>query len=95
MITLLSCITVALHVIDWLQTRYIAKHPAGFYELNPFLGKHPSVLKVNMYFLGCIASTLVGASFLPFWWAIGIGTWWIALETFLVIRNYKIGIRFA
>ena len=41
--------------IDYLQTKQIAKHPDKFYEaLNPYLGEHPSVSKVNGYFLGAV-----------------------------------------
>ena len=39
------------HAIDWGQTRYIAKHPQDFRELNPILGDHPSVGRVNTYFI--------------------------------------------
>lgn len=42
---------LALHGMDWAQTRTIAKSPHQFHETNPFLGEHPSVGKVNNYFL--------------------------------------------
>ncbi len=35
--------------IDWRQTRYGAKNPY-WYEVNPILGKHPSVSAVDRYF---------------------------------------------
>lgn len=41
-----------LHVVDWGQTRYIAKHPDKFYEINPLIGKHPSTSKVDIYMAG-------------------------------------------
>lgn len=40
-----------LHTIDWGQTRYIATHPKDMSEVNPILGKHPSVSSVDEYFL--------------------------------------------
>src|SRR6266853_3835043 len=49
-----------LHGIDWAQTRTIAKNPNQLHETNPILGEHPSVGKVNNYFL----STLLGHWFL-------------------------------
>ena len=41
-----------LNVVDWLQTRQISKHPERWHENNPILGKHPSLLKVDSYFIG-------------------------------------------
>jgi uncharacterized protein (DUF486 family) len=39
------------HVIDWGQTRYIAQTPDKSTEYNSILGSHPSMAKVNTYFL--------------------------------------------
>jgi hypothetical protein len=39
--------------LDWLQTHQIATHPNQWSETNPILGKHPSVGKVNSYFIAC------------------------------------------
>lgn len=36
-------------IVDWAQTRTIAKDPE-FEELNPILGKKPSLGRVNSYF---------------------------------------------
>jgi hypothetical protein len=80
-------------VVDWLQTRVIAKRPERFSEINPILGKRPSLQSVDIYFTCCIAATLVGAYVLPYWWAIGAGVAVGALEAFITIRNYRIGIR--
>lgn len=46
----------ALHMIDWGQTRHIARHPEKFKELNPVLGDHPSVTEVDLYFTSSIAA---------------------------------------
>lgn len=42
---------LALHVVDWGQTLYIADHPREFHECNPILGSHPSRGEVNAYFI--------------------------------------------
>lgn len=83
-----------LTIADWSQTRYIALHPVQYYEINPLIGKHPSVDKVDRHF---VASLLVknGVFFiLPekyrFYWA-GAN---IAVSTGLVIHNNSIGIKF-
>ncbi|MHB8660707.1 MAG: hypothetical protein ACYC75_02075 [Minisyncoccota bacterium] len=51
--------------IDWSQTRHIASHPAQFCERNGYLGKHPSIGKVNRYFATGIISTVGVAVVLP------------------------------
>ena len=46
-----EAIWLGIHAIDWGQTRYIAEHPDKFSERNFILGKHPSVGRVNTYFV--------------------------------------------
>lgn len=42
----------ALHVVDWMQTRQIAKNPDKYTEgVNPILGEHPSVGRVDAWFV--------------------------------------------
>ena len=79
-------LTVSL-IIDWLQTRYIAKNPKIWSEINVYLGVHPSVGRVNVYFLICI----LAGWFVPWWLQAGV----LALETYITIRNYKLGIKIA
>lgn len=38
-----------IHLIDWGQTRQIARQPDKYYEINPILGRHPETSKVNAY----------------------------------------------
>jgi hypothetical protein len=45
-----EAVYLAVDTVDWLQTRNIARNPDQFYETNSYLGKHPSVGKVNGYF---------------------------------------------
>lgn len=47
--------SIAANIIDWGQTRTIAKNPDKYRELNTFLGDHPSVARVNNYFIGTTA----------------------------------------
>ena len=61
---LLGTTAVAALVVDWGQTRYIAKHPEAYREMNIFLGEHPSVGRVNTYFTGVIIGTVVLANWL-------------------------------
>jgi len=42
-------------VIDWAQTRYIAKHPDKFTEVNPILGKKPSTDNVDAFMVARLA----------------------------------------
>ena len=82
-----------LTVADWSQTRYIARHPGQYYEINPIIGKHPSVDKVDRHF---VASLILknGVFFaLPekyrFYWA-GAN---IAIGTAVVLHNNSIGVQ--
>lgn len=40
----------ALIALDWGQTRYISTHPDKFYEQNSFIGRHPTLARVDTYF---------------------------------------------
>lgn len=47
---ILACTYLAFHVVDWGQTRHIAKD-RSFYENNPVLPRKPSMSTVNAYFV--------------------------------------------
>ena len=77
---------------DWLQTRYIARHPDRYYEFNPLLGKHPSIGAVNNHYL---AVGLLGYGLTE----LGVCNRYcynvfIAFEAANVARNFSIGVRF-
>jgi len=91
-----------LHVVDWGQTRYGAKNSDKFHENNFFLGRYPSVGKVDTYF----SLTLIGhagVSYLLPAKADIFGlriyprrTWqvvWIGVEAGAVARNFSIGVK--
>jgi len=48
----------AVNAVDWMQTRTIATDER-WYEVNPILGKHPTLAEVNTYF---VASALFHTS---------------------------------
>ena len=84
---------LTVHTMDWLQTRYIAKSD-DFYELNPILGKYPSIGKVNTYFLitgigHALVSYILPQKIRNFWQAITF-----ILESGTVLRNIYMGVRF-
>jgi len=81
------------HIIDWRQTRYIAKNPHLYHETNFALGEHPSTKKVDIYFgltgIGHIAVThLLSSKYRPIWQSV-----WIGIETSHIANNYSIGIK--
>lgn len=81
------------HAVDWGQTRYIAKHPQDFRELNPFLGEHPSVGRVNTYFALTGLAHYAISRYIPapkrrVWQSVTIG---FAVGT--VAHNHSIGVK--
>lgn len=52
-------------LVDWGQTRYIAKHPDRFREVNPLIGDHPSLGEVNRHFIVSTALMFAAAHYLP------------------------------
>jgi len=80
-----------LQVVDWGQTRYIAKHPE-FHEVNPLIGSHPSIGRVNNYFAVSIpANWAISALFSRRYretWQYARG----AAQLSLILYNRRIGI---
>lgn len=81
----------SLHLIDWAQTREIARNPR-FVETNKILGPKPKQYEVNRYFAATLASHWLITYTLPpearpYWqW----GT--IAVEAVVVGRNARLGV---
>ncbi len=48
--TVLELTSQGLMSADWIQTQKIVKNPDKYQELNPVLGPHPSMSKLNTYF---------------------------------------------
>ena len=83
---------IALHTVDYLQTRQIAKHPDKWHERNPVLGRHPSVGEVGTFFLGTAIVQLGVAHLLPEKYRV----WWISgnliSQVAVVGNNFNVGI---
>jgi hypothetical protein len=91
----LGIAAVGALVVDWGQTRYIAKHPQRYQETNQILGEHPSVGRVNLYFTGAIIGTLLFADWLPSnGRKIFLGSI-TALELVVTSKNQALGIKIA
>lgn len=106
--TALQSVYTVLHVIDWGQTnnqakndwrRVVGQHMGGWdlyatrEEINPILGKRPSVGKVNAYF----ASTLVAHTIISYVLPKPYRTLWqastIGLELYVVGQNYNVAMK--
>lgn len=90
---------LSLHVVDWGQTRQIAKistEPHGihnYYERNSFIGSHPTVSRVNEYFILTGIGHLLIADALPKGWRDAFQYITIGTEIGIIRRNYSMGIR--
>lgn len=91
-----------IKAIDWRQTRTIAKHPDEWYEVNPALGEHPSVERVDNYFLITGIAHPIITHILPrkhtlFGWEWSPRAVWqnvtIGISAGCVAHNYSVGIR--
>ena len=80
-------------MMDWSQTRYIARHPYEYHELNPTLPSHPSVGQVDAHFAGGI---LIGAA-IANWLPSDYRKWFLGsmavIEIGTVAHNHSIGIQ--
>jgi hypothetical protein len=98
-------VPLVLHLADWLQTRWIVtegrhrQYPGGppgavYVELNPFLGRAPGLLAVDLWFLwlGAVLFALVVALPSPF--GVVLALVWALVEGFYAVRNASRGIRF-
>ena len=91
--TIAQATFLALGVVDWGQTLYIAKHPEEYGESNPVLGDHPSTKAVNLYMpIAMAAHTLIAVALPPVYREI----WqyvWIGIEIGCVEHNANAGVR--
>ena len=84
---------LTLHMIDHGQTLDIAKNPRGHYEINPFLGKHPSVENVNVwmgagYIIHPVITHFLPKKYRPYWQMFTIG-----VTGSMVFYNYQVGLK--
>lgn len=81
-----------LNLIDWGQTRKIAQNPDKFHEVNPILGRHPSVGKVDAYMGASAVAHVIITDWIPpkhrwFWHMVTI-----TCSGLLVNQNFNIGL---
>ena len=93
----------ALMIVDWGQTRYIVKNPCGPYEhcVNPleergparyFIGNHPSLGQVNVYFAASVVLNAGIAYALPRGWRDAWQYLSAGRELYFTIDNHSAGI---
>lgn len=82
-----------LHVVDWQQTRTIAANPERYKELNPLLGKHPSIQEVDIYMASSLLAHIGIAYILPLKWREAFQYVTIGERGSTVYGNIRIGIR--
>jgi hypothetical protein len=89
--------------LDWSQTRTIAKNPYKYTEMNPVLGEHPSVGRVNGYFAAVAVGHTAIAILLPpkaetFGYKWNPRRVWqattVAVEVGAIANNIVVGIKF-
>lgn len=85
---------IAFHLLDWRQTRYIAKHPDEYHERNPLLGRSPDTAEVDRFFLltGLIHYGI--ARGLAPEWRTGFQQITLSLKVGVVGNNYQLGVKF-
>lgn len=84
---------LATEYIDWRQTRYIAKHPERYTEINPILGEHPSAGEVDRLFVATTLAHLAIVSTIPPKWRPAFQWFTVGFQTSSIGRNWQIGVR--
>ena len=93
--TVMEATYAAVHVMDWRQTRVIAKSEGHWRETNGILGDHPSRDKVDTWFAGTLAGHAIISYLLPDKWRTTWQAITIGMEATTVVRNYQLGIKVA
>lgn len=86
--------TEVAYYLDFRQTREIALNPVNYYEHNALLGRHPSVGKVNNYFLATAIGTYLLADVLPPKYRRLFLSGALAVEVVTVAHNHRLGLRY-
>jgi hypothetical protein len=85
---------LTVHVIDWLQTREIAKNPDKWTEQNPIIGApYPNIDRVDGYFALTALAHIGVAYILPAEWRKGFQYFTIGSQSAVVVHNIGLGIR--
>ena len=91
--TAMEATYTAVHVMDWRQTRTIAKRQGQWRETNGILGDHPS--RVDAWFAGTLAGHALISYLLPDKWRTAWQALTIGIEATTVARNYQLGVKVA
>ena len=100
MIYAMLSLAVLLHVVDWLQTRWISVNGAasGIVEINPILGPAPSINQADKYFLWSALALDFAAMSHYFYGSIpiayGVLIAWALVEAWAVTNNIRLKIGF-
>jgi hypothetical protein len=76
------------------RQKYLAEYGSKTYtEINPILGKRPSILKVDSYMattlvLNAVVTHVLPSDYRPYWQGLGI-----AFEVWVVGSNYNLGLK--
>jgi len=84
---------LAIHLVDYGQTRTVARNPDRYYECNPCYGEHPSADRIDVLFpLGAalhpVVTWLLPPRWRPYWQGASI-----ASSGGCVVNNQQNGIR--
>ena len=88
----LAATSLTLHVVDWGQTRYIARNTDLFTETNRVLGMHPSTFEVDRYFLVYGALVAAAAHAFPEYRRVILAVH-IGMHGQATASNFRIGIK--
>lgn len=81
-------------VLDWSQTRTIAKNPDRFQEANPLIGKNPSAGKVDAFMAARMVGNHFAAHYIPDDYRTPALIGMNAVYWGVVIHNHKLGVEF-
>ncbi|HET8689056.1 MAG TPA: hypothetical protein VFM18_20795 [Methanosarcina sp.] len=87
-----EAVYLAVDIIDWAQTRNIARNPNKWYEQNNILGNHPSVEKVDAYFATMALAHIAISYALPSEYRRTFQYITIGIEIGYIHHNYSMGI---
>lgn len=89
---------VAAAALDWQQTQQMARvcptrHVHLCWEVNPLLGRHPILGRVDGYFVLSTGAVLLAADLLPSSQRSTLLKVAVSMEVAVVARNYRLGWR--
>ncbi len=82
---------LAVRAADWAQTREIARNPDRYWEVNPLIGRHPTLGQVNRFFVVSTALGLAAGHYLPEYRK-SMYQFWFAIEGAAVLHNLRVGV---